>query len=306
MMTTNDKDKEMTNFCRCDCAFEGLTECIIGDEAECDRLSIALANDGLISSPKTVATASTYNGRQLPMTWSGGRQINMCIHALDLYTLSSGHTVYLSAAYDDRYRDWNPDVGVYLDGTWDSITNSFAYLVPWKDYGMPRVSMESIIRYARTVIEHCDNSETVEIGCLGSHGRTGTFVAILEIVASNGAMSARDAIAKVRAEHCVKCVETEEQEWYINAIRSTLLGIDLPRKPRPKKVHIPKVATLPAPTHGGATLGTPKSYPTVTRTVPTSGTEISRSALDIALERMEQRKLLEEQDKTGVYSDQVS
>jgi hypothetical protein len=174
---------------------------------------------------------------------------SMCVHALDQYTLSDGSVVYLSGAFDERFRDWSPDVGFYLDGKWDDVSTSFSYLIPWQDYGLPLPDMATVIRYARSVIEHCDNGETVEIGCLGSHGRTGTFVAVLEIVASNGNLSARDAIAKVRAEHCFKCVETEMQEWYVKAIRATIRGETLPKRPRVKKTVLPKatVHQLPLP-----------------------------------------------------------
>ena len=275
-------------FCQCDCALEGFDVCQLGDETECDRLSMQLQLTDMETVTETTATGSAVS--YLPPTYGGGWsghgrtpsvRRSMCVHALDPYTLSNGTTIYLSGAFDQRFRDWSPDIGMYLDGGWDDVTESFSYLIPWADYGLPWVSNETLIRYAQTALNHCDAGETVEIGCLGSHGRTGTFVAILEIVASNGRLTAHDAIAKVRAEHCVKAVETEIQEWYVKAIRATIRQEPIPPKPRPMVA-----ATSTATTAGnGPTTAVASPNPVTPRV---TGIQ-SQTALQLALQRMESR-----------------
>jgi hypothetical protein len=161
----------------------------------------------------------------------------MCCHSLDPFTLDNGQTVYLSAVFDARmYRDWIPDIGIYFDGSWDRESESFTYLVPWEDYGLPLVTMSVFDRYIRTALEHINNSETVDIGCMGGHGRTGTFLACLDIAASDGAMTVRKAIKKVRRDHCFSAIETREQEWFIACYRAYYRGEDMPPKPK----HEPK------------------------------------------------------------------
>jgi hypothetical protein len=55
----------------------------------------------------------------------------------------------------------------------------------------------------------------VIVCCIGSHGRTGTFLAC--VLVTKG-MKAREAIEYVRANHCSQSIETSEQERYIEAL----------------------------------------------------------------------------------------
>lgn len=54
----------------------------------------------------------------------------------------------------------------------------------------------------------------VEVGCLGGHGRTGTALACLAVLAGH---PAGDAVAWVRSGYCAKAVETPGQEAFIAA-----------------------------------------------------------------------------------------
>lgn len=162
----------------------------------------------------------------------GGMVRRHCIHSLDAYELDNGQTVYLSSIYDARiYRDWIPDIGFYLDGAWDGESESFTYLVPWTDYGLPLVTMDVFKRYIVTALAHIDNGETVDIGCLGGHGRTGTFIACLDIASTNGKMGAKRAISKVRTNHCWQAIETATQEWFVKAFRAFWNGTPIPKRP---------------------------------------------------------------------------
>ena len=57
--------------------------------------------------------------------------------------------------------------------------------------------------------------EVVEVGCLGGHGRTGTALACLAVLAGH---PADDAVAWVRRTYCDRAVETDEQADYVRAL----------------------------------------------------------------------------------------
>ena len=61
--------------------------------------------------------------------------------------------------------------------------------------------------------------EKLEIGCYGSHGRTGTLLA--GILVYLGA-TAKDAIKEVRTRHCNRAIETKGQEDLIARYEESL------------------------------------------------------------------------------------
>jgi len=62
-------------------------------------------------------------------------------------------------------------------------------------------------------------SGRVVVCCIGSHGRTGTFLALCLVWQG---LNARDAIDTVRTVHCSEAIETREQEKYIEAYSDSL------------------------------------------------------------------------------------
>ena len=54
----------------------------------------------------------------------------------------------------------------------------------------------------------------VEIGCLGGHGRTGTALACLAVLAGT---PAAEAVAWVRGAYCPKAVETDAQRAFVES-----------------------------------------------------------------------------------------
>jgi hypothetical protein len=115
---------------------------------------------------------------------------------------------------DDPYQRLNPPAfGLYLDGRWNPPWPHA--LIDWPDFGIPSDSefvhdaLDDLHRRARS-------GASVEIGCLGGHGRTGTALACLAILAGT---SPEEAVAWVRANYCAKAVETDEQENFVSAFR---------------------------------------------------------------------------------------
>ena len=57
--------------------------------------------------------------------------------------------------------------------------------------------------------------ERVEVGCLGGHGRTGTALACLAVLAGH---AGDDAVNWARANYCSDAVETTEQAAFAATI----------------------------------------------------------------------------------------
>jgi protein-tyrosine phosphatase len=116
-------------------------------------------------------------------------------------------------AIDPYSRDQQPDYGLYLDHRWrppwvhDHLD--------WPDFGVPGDPVLAVTAL-RSLLDRARTGEQVEVGCLGGHGRTGTALACLAILAG---FRAADAAAWVRARYCPKAVETAEQEAFIAGLR---------------------------------------------------------------------------------------
>ncbi len=231
----------------------GLPFCELGDENLCmeremEEMEIIDNEQGSLLDLLPTNPQSAY----YDTGWSsgGGNYLrNKCCHSLDQYALHNGEIVYLSGSTSAwQMRDWQPDVGFYLDGSWDIQTESFAYLIAWQDFGLPQIPEHVFDRFIITALAHLAEGETVEIGCMGAHGRTGTFLACLDIASSGGKLAPKTAIGKVRREHCNKAIETETQEWFVRAYWARINGRVVPKKPRPKKSKFTTPITIVAST----------------------------------------------------------
>lgn len=111
-----------------------------------------------------------------------------------------------AAAYD---RVEPPDFGLYLDHRWNPPWPHEH--LEWPDFGIPADA--AALRAALTSFAaRAAAGATVEIGCWGGHGRTGTALACLAVLAGQ---PAADAVAWVRANYCEKAVETPGQEQFV-------------------------------------------------------------------------------------------
>jgi hypothetical protein len=197
----------------CDCqGYSHHRDCLFFDELIDDDSDIMLMS----SNGDAQSTAIRVLGGS-----SALYQIESCHHDLDEVTLPSGLTLYASAWSAVAWkRDYTPDVGVYFDSSW-MPTDCFSYMIGWQDYGLPTVPAQDVVRLARAVLNHAEWGEVVEVGCLGAHGRTGTFLAICTILDSPS-YGYKRAIAHVRDNHCKKAVETQSQETYVKRISGML------------------------------------------------------------------------------------
>jgi len=118
--------------------------------------------------------------------------------------------VAVSFDSDDPYtREQSPGFGLYLDHRW---APPWAHdHVEWPDFGVPASSADLRSKLEQ-LLERSRSGEHVELGCLGAHGRTGTALACLVVLAG---VPASDAVAWVRSSYCDRAVETPEQVAFI-------------------------------------------------------------------------------------------
>jgi hypothetical protein len=108
---------------------------------------------------------------------------------------------------DEPYlREDPPGFGLYFDERW-APPWPHEHL-DWPDFGVPE-DLDALRRALTDVLERARTGASVEVGCLGGHGRTGTALACLAVLAGT---SATDAVAWVRAHYCGQAIETDEQE----------------------------------------------------------------------------------------------
>ncbi len=110
-------------------------------------------------------------------------------------------------------REQLPDFGWYFASEW-SPPWPHEY-VAWPDFGVP-VDAHDFVERCGSVLTRIEAGETVEIGCLGGHGRTGTALAVLAAMCG---VAQAEAVAWVRANYCEQAVETVEQAQFVLSVR---------------------------------------------------------------------------------------
>ncbi len=121
-------------------------------------------------------------------------------------------------------RDVKPDFGVYLAGVWklkfpgvlinDAACGCLgmkhpypAIFVDWEDKEV--ISLDMYTKLVKFVIDKLEEGHSVEIGCQGAHGRTGTLIA--GVIGKLENLDAAGAINTLRARYCKKAVESKAQ-----------------------------------------------------------------------------------------------
>jgi Protein-tyrosine phosphatase len=110
-----------------------------------------------------------------------------------------------------------PDVGLWLDESW----STHGEVIDWPDGGVPRDPQSAASRI-REAFEAAKRGDRVEVGCVAGHGRTGTALACMAILAG---VPPEDAIGWVRDTYCEKAVEPPYQEpwvlWFAGTVAAS-------------------------------------------------------------------------------------
>src|SRR5438270_4204139 len=131
----------------------------------------------------------------------------------DLVELPDGTPIWaVSFDSEDPYaRDTATDFDLYLDARW--MPPWPHEHVSWPDFGLPS-DADAFRAALRQLLSRARGGQTVELGCLGGHGRTGTALACL---ATLSGQSSSEAVSWVRANYCDEAVETSDQEEFVMA-----------------------------------------------------------------------------------------
>lgn len=205
--------------------------------------------------PATYSTGNSWDNDGYDWNnWDNDRHTQTPIHFPD------GTTVYGTSLSRASHREQTPDFALYLDGGWKA--EGMAIMLPWRDYGLPAVS-DGMARYAiNEAFAWAKAGAFVEIGCIGAHGRTGTVLACMALLA-DPELTAAEACAFVRTAYCNHAIETREQEWWVECFEADQKGLPTPAKPvyvAPKATVVSGTA-LPKPTSGGVMTGSPSAGP---------------------------------------------
>lgn len=124
-----------------------------------------------------------------------------------------------------RIRDVKPEPFSTPEGqvqkTHDSLGRTVRY-VWWEDMGTLELDqLKSLVAEAHAALER---GETVEAGCIGGHGRTGTFLAAL-LVKVEG-LDGDEAIRRVKDTYCSEAVETPGQRGMVRSLAGALASED--------------------------------------------------------------------------------
>jgi hypothetical protein len=136
-----------------------------------------------------------------------------CAVHRDPVTLADGTVVWaVSWDGDAPYeRDEAPAFGLYFDERWSPPWPHVH--VDWPDFAVP-ADPEAATAALAGLLARARAGERVEVGCLGGHGRTGTALALLAVLAGT---PPAEAVAWVRSAYCARAVETAEQAAFVEA-----------------------------------------------------------------------------------------
>lgn len=154
-----------------------------------------------------------------------------CRHYGEIVSLPDGTKIMCSSQHKRQPDEPKPDFGCYMAAGWEP--DWLAYWLNWSDYGYPNMSKDTIEVLIDDLLAKARSGMTVEIGCIGGHGRTGSLLALLALKA--GAADADAAMKFVWKNYCGHAIEGTKQEWFIEAFDARLKG--LPEPPAPFTPH---------------------------------------------------------------------
>lgn len=129
--------------------------------------------------------------------------------------------------YNNAPRAYGKQAEALLKAT--SPTHGGWLSLPFPDYGIPK-NMKTYKQWydtAQGIKKILQGDKDVLVACLGGHGRSGLFCAIVGYILANGE-GWESPVDKIRAIHCQMAVETDQQEQFVYDI----LGLDLIANPK--------------------------------------------------------------------------
>lgn len=121
-----------------------------------------------------------------------------------------------AASLSDRleHDNWR-QFGLYMDEAWCPSWSS--YVIQWQDRGLPKSYAEAVDQIS-AAFRRAKSGQHVEVGCIGGHGRTGTVLACMAVLAG---VAPNEAVAWVRQNYDHRAVEEnlkgerEQEQWVL-------------------------------------------------------------------------------------------
>lgn len=133
----------------------------------------------------------------------------VCQHTEHPVTFPDGTRVLASGWLQRTGSDGVPDFGVYLDPSWQPTWS--AVMLDWPDFGVPADPVVAD-REIRAAFARARSGERVEVACVGGHGRTGTVLACMAVLAG---VPGDAAVEWVRANYCRRAVQEPAQQYWV-------------------------------------------------------------------------------------------
>ena len=127
----------------------------------------------------------------------------------DVVTFPDGTKVRPASLSDRLEHDNWRQFGLYLDEKWHPSWPSA--MIPWEDFGLPKSCAQAVDQIT-SAFKRAKAGEHVEVGCWGGHGRTGTVLACMAILAG---VPPEGAVAWVRRNYDTEAVEGPKQEKWV-------------------------------------------------------------------------------------------
>lgn len=102
--------------------------------------------------------------------------------------------------------------GLGLSKRWVNPLSHRQIVLDWPDFGTPGLPLQFWRDLLRVIKRH---RRTV-LFCMGGHGRTGTAISILTMLAAR--IPGADAIEHIRLDYCRSAVETKQQVEYVKRL----------------------------------------------------------------------------------------
>ena len=134
-----------------------------------------------------------------------------CSHRATEIQLLDGTRILASSCFVRATDDAVPDYGLYAYEGWQPTWP--AVFIKWHDFGLPEDPGETS-KLIREAYGRARRGQRVEVGRNAGHGRTGTIISCIAILAG---VAPRKAVAWTRRHYCEKAVETPQQEQWVEA-----------------------------------------------------------------------------------------
>ena len=133
----------------------------------------------------------------------------VCRHRADPVQFPDGTRVLASGWFERAPDDAVPDFGLYLDPMWTPAWP--AEHLDWPDFGVPN-DLAAADAHIIDAWQRARNGEAVEVACIGGHGRTGTVLACMAVLAG---IAPPDAVSWVRDNYCQRAVQEPSQAYWM-------------------------------------------------------------------------------------------